>query len=106
MFAVPPLTESILNAVMPLFGELLGANIRVQIMVSKDLNLDVEVLSRIYEVRRKDSMFGGGVIADGREALLILGENKPSLIIWSDHSGLVKFAKDYFQYLWNTAEKV
>jgi sugar-specific transcriptional regulator TrmB len=106
MFAVPPLTESILNAVMPLFGELLGANIKVQIMVSKDLNLDIEVLSRIYEVRRKDSMFGGGVIADGREALLILGENKPSLIIWSDHSGLVKFAKDYFQYLWNTAEKV
>jgi sugar-specific transcriptional regulator TrmB len=106
MFAVPPLTESILNAVTPLFGELLGASVKVQIMVSKDLNLDVEPLSRIYDVRRKDSMFGGGVIADGREALLILGENKPSLMIWSDHSGLVKFAKDYFEHLWNSAEKV
>jgi sugar-specific transcriptional regulator TrmB len=106
MFAVPPLTESILNAITPLFGELLRASVKVQIMVSKNLNLDVEPLSRIYEVRRKDSMFGGGVIADGREALLILGENKPSLMIWSDHSGLVKFAKDYFEHLWNAAEKV
>ncbi len=106
MFAVPSLAEPILNAVAPMFGELLGTSVKVQIMVSEDLNLDVEPLSRIYEVRRKDRMFGGGVIADGRESLLILGENKPSLIIWSDHSGLVKFAKDYFQYLWNTAEKV
>jgi sugar-specific transcriptional regulator TrmB len=104
MFAVPPLTEPLLNAIMPLFDGLIETNIKIQIMISKDLNLDTEALSRIYEVRRRDSMFGGGVIADGREALLILGEKKPSLIIWSDHSGLVKFAKDYFQYLWNTAK--
>jgi len=106
MLAVPSLAEPILSAVTPVFGELLGTSVKVQIMVSKDLNLDVEPLSRIYEVRRKDRMFGGGVLADGREALLILGENKPSLMIWSDHSGLVKFAKDYFQYLWDDAEKV
>jgi sugar-specific transcriptional regulator TrmB len=104
MFAVPPLTESLLNAILPLLDNLVGANVRIQIMISKDLKLDTETLSRICEVRRRDSMFGGGVIADSKEALLILGEKKPSLIIWSDHSGLVKFAKDYFQYLWNTAK--
>jgi sugar-specific transcriptional regulator TrmB len=104
MFAVPPLTESLLNAILPIFDRLAGTKIKVQIMISKDLNLDTKALSRISEVRRRDNMFGGGVIADGREALLILGEKKPSLIIWSDHSGLVKFAKDYFQYLWNTAK--
>jgi len=53
----------------------------------------------------KDNMFGGGLIADGREAILILGEKKTSLTIWSDHLGLVKFAKDYFQHLWDSAEK-
>jgi len=104
MFAVPPLTEPILSAVFPAFDEFMETGIKVQILVTKDFNLDVEALSRIYEVRRRDIMFGGGVIADEREALLILGEKKPSLIIWSDHSGLVKFAKDYFQYLWNTAK--
>ncbi len=106
MFAVPPLTEPLLYAIIPFFNELIGSDIKVQIMVTKEFNLDAEVFSRNYEVRKRDSMFGGGVIADGVEALLILGERKPSLIIWSDHSGLVKFAKDYFQYLWNTAEPV
>jgi len=45
------------------------------------------------------------VIADGREAILVLGEGKPSLTMWSDHSGLVKFAKGYFRNLWETAER-
>jgi sugar-specific transcriptional regulator TrmB len=104
MFAVPSLAEPLLNAISPLFNGFVGTNVKIQIMISKDLKLETGALSRIFEVRRRDSMFGGGVIADGREALLILGENKPTLIIWSDHSGLVKFAKDYFQYLWNTAK--
>ncbi|KPV64026.1 MAG: hypothetical protein AOA66_0477 [Candidatus Bathyarchaeota archaeon BA2] len=34
---------------------------------------------------------------DSREALLFLGEGKPSLVIWSNHMGLVKFARDYFR---------
>ncbi|MEM2129960.1 MAG: TrmB family transcriptional regulator sugar-binding domain-containing protein, partial [Candidatus Bathyarchaeia archaeon] len=106
MFAVPPLTEPLIYAIIPFFNELIRMDIKVQIMVTKDFNLETEVFSRNCEVRRRDSMFGGGVIADGVEALLILGEKKPSLIIWSDHSGLVKFAKDYFQYLWNTAKPI
>jgi len=54
----------------------------------------------------RDHLFGGGVIADGREAILVLGgRGKPSLTIWSDHSGLVKFAKGYFRNLWETAER-
>jgi hypothetical protein len=51
-------------------------------------------------------MFGGGVIVDSKEALLLLGEEKPTLVIWSDNMGLVKFAKDYFQYQWRTAEDI
>lgn len=49
-------------------------------------------------------MFGGGVIVDSKEAMLFLGEEKPTLVIWSNHIGLVKFARDYFQFLWNSSE--
>ena len=35
---------------------------------------------------------------------IVLVEKKPTLVIWSDHIGLVKFAKDYFQHLWSTAK--
>jgi hypothetical protein len=51
-------------------------------------------------------MFGGGIIADGREVILILGQEDEamSLAIWSDHIGLAKFAKNYFEYLWRDSE--
>jgi hypothetical protein len=55
------------------------------------------------ELRVRDHMFGGGVIADGKEAMLFLGEDKPSLIIWSNHVGLVGFAREYFQFLWDSS---
>ncbi len=49
-------------------------------------------------------MFGGGIIADGKEAMLFLGEDKPTLVIWSNHVGLVGFAREYFQFLWDSSE--
>jgi hypothetical protein len=61
-------------------------------------------MADVGEIRVRDGMFGGGVIVDSREALLFLGEDKPTLVIWSNHMGLVKFARDYFQYLWETAK--
>jgi hypothetical protein len=52
----------------------------------------------------RDHMFGGGIIADGKEAMLFLGEDKPTLVIWSNHVGLVGFAREYFQFLWDSSE--
>ncbi len=103
MAAVPTLSKPLLNAVLPMLKGLAESNVKLLMMISKDQTFDPEALSKIGEVRVRESMFGGGIIVDGREALLILGEKKLSLIIWSDHLGLVKFARDYFQYLWNTA---
>jgi sugar-specific transcriptional regulator TrmB len=57
----------------------------------------------VNELRVRDHMFGGGVIADGKEAMLFLGEDKPSLVIWSNHVGLVGFAREYFQFLWDSS---
>jgi len=57
----------------------------------------------VNELRVRDHMFGGGVIADGKEAMLFLGEEKPSLVIWSNHVGLVGFAREYFQFLWDSS---
>ncbi|MGF3522316.1 MAG: hypothetical protein ACQXXJ_04375, partial [Candidatus Bathyarchaeia archaeon] len=59
----------------------------------------------VNELRVRDHMFGGGVIADGKEAMLFLGEDKPSLVIWSNHVGLVGFAREYFQFLWDSSTK-
>lgn len=106
MIAAPHLATRFLDALMPTFAKLADTGLDLLVMVSRNVsgNLLGEI-SKFAEVRVRDHMFGGGVIADGREALLVLGEDKPSLIIWSDHMGLVKFAKDYFQYLWDTASE-
>jgi hypothetical protein len=47
-------------------------------------------------------MFGGGIIADGKEVILLLGQEEEAvnLAIWSDHVGLAGFAKNYFEFLW------
>jgi sugar-specific transcriptional regulator TrmB len=60
----------------------------------------------ICELRVRDQMFGGGIIVDGKEAMLFLGEDKPSLVIWSNHVGLVRFAREYFQFLWDSSRKL
>lgn len=65
---------------------------------------NLEGLAGISELRVRDQMFGGGIIVDGKEAMLFLGEEKPSLVIWSNHVGLVRFARDYFQFLWDSSE--
>jgi len=106
MIAAPTSAISFLNALVPTFAKLADAGVNLLVMVPRNAGDNfLDEISMIAEVRTRDYMFGGGVISDGREALLLLGEGKPSLVIWSDHIGLVKFAKDYFQHLWNTAHK-
>jgi len=52
-------------------------------------------------------MYGGGLISDSREVVLLLGGGEQGglpLAIWASHHGLARFAKDYFEFLWNSPE--
>jgi sugar-specific transcriptional regulator TrmB len=104
MVAAPLFAKGFMDAGVPLLRHLSGSGVNVQVMVTKDW--DAEKVSGIEKVKVREHMFGGGVIADGREALLFLGEDEATLVIWSNHMGLVKFARDYFQYLWETAKDI
>jgi len=103
MIAAPILPKTLIIAAMPLLESLQNRDVRIQLLISEEAKNFITKVIELAEVRTREHMFGGGVIADGKEALLLLGEDKPSLVIWSNHIGLVKFAKDYFEYLWNTA---
>jgi len=102
MVAAPAFAKSFVDAVVATLSQLRDSGVNVHVMVTA--NWDVERIAKAGEVKVRDGMFGGGVVVDGREALLILGEDKPTLVIWSNHTGLVKFARDYFQYLWSSSE--
>jgi sugar-specific transcriptional regulator TrmB len=107
MIAAPVFTKPFADVFLNLLKGLHDRNVQVLFMAAGGVReWNVKDLSLVAEVRMRAKMFGGGVICDGKEALLMLGEDKPSLVIWSNHIGLVKFARDYFQYLWDSSRKV
>ena len=108
MIAAPAFAKGFVDASVPVLGQVRSSGVSVKVMVAGDW--DVEKIAKVGETRLRDNLFGGGVIVDGKEALLFLGEadTKRSysglLVIWSNHIGLVKFAREYFQLLWDTAK--
>jgi sugar-specific transcriptional regulator TrmB len=105
--AIPLLPEQAANLLEPALMGLRVRGVKVVILITEDTPKGLlQQLMGLGELRVKDKMFGGGVISDGREVMLLLsgeGEEESTLAIWSDHIGLAKFAKSYFAFLWDTA---
>ena len=104
MIAAPAFTRPLIALVeLPLNG--VKKSVTVNLMAAGKV-FDWQFLKKvagITQLKFRDHMFGGGVIVDGKEAMLFLGEEKPSLVIWSNHVGLVGFAREYFQLLWDSS---
>jgi sugar-specific transcriptional regulator TrmB len=105
VIAAPEFAKPVISLAEPLLGSGLKKTVSVKLMVAGEKKdwLFIKKYSGLNELRIRDHMFGGGVIADGKEAMLFLGEDKPSLVIWSNHVGLVGFAREYFQFLWDSS---
>ena len=104
MIATPEFARTIIASADPLTSGL-KKTVSIKLMAAGKTE-DWAFLKKflgVNELRIRDHMFGGGIIADGKEAMLFLGEDKPSLVIWSDHVGLVSFAREYFQFLWDSS---
>jgi HTH-type transcriptional regulator, sugar sensing transcriptional regulator len=106
VIAAPEFAKPVFALAEPLLGSGLKKSVRLKLMAAgkKEEWLFLKKYSGLSELRTRDHMFGGGVIADGKEAMLFLGEDKPTLVIWSNHVGLVGFAREYFQFLWDSSE--
>lgn len=106
--AAPEFAKPVIALSEPLLGNGSGLKKSVQIKFMAAGKAEdwafIKRVSALGEIRIRDHMFGGGIIADGKEAMLFLGEDKPSLVIWSNHVGLVGFAREYFQFLWNSSK--
>ncbi len=106
MIAAPAFTRPLIALVKsPLNGMNKSVTIKLMAAGKSDDWKFLKKVATITELRFRDHMFGGGIITDGKEAMLFLGEDKPSLIIWSNHGGLVGFAREYFQFLWDSSTR-
>ncbi|MCW4023759.1 MAG: TrmB family transcriptional regulator [Candidatus Bathyarchaeota archaeon] len=105
--AAPEFAKNVLTLADPLFNTI-KKTVSLKFMAAgpSDDWAFVKKFAAVSEMRLRDHMFGGGIIADGKEAMLFLGEDKPTLVIWSNHVGLVGFAREYFQFLWDSSEKI
>ncbi len=111
LVAFPVLPEPIVTMAAPLLLHLKETGATTQILTDKTVSSEVlDKLTKLCEVRLREQMFGGGVISDGREVMLLLGDGsdnqKVSLSIWSTHLGLTQFARNYFEYLWKDAKSL
>ena len=110
LVAMPVVPESVLSMAAPLLSLMIGRGIRVSLMVPSVTSKDViRRLKGMAEVRVRDQMFGGGMISDSSEIIILLGEEPEkglTLAISSHHEGLVKFGKIYFEFLWENSRPV
>ncbi|MFX1519766.1 MAG: TrmB family transcriptional regulator [Promethearchaeota archaeon] len=111
LVTLPFITKELINLFEPAMQMLLKRGVNLRILISKSsLPLsDLGRLAKKTQVRVRDALFGGGIISDSREVLIILGEItgedlQPTFGIWSEHVGLSRFAEEYFEFLWSSAE--
>jgi len=107
LIAVPTILREAVELLAPILTVLKSRGIGIAMMTTRDVDPKLLTrLSHLSELRVRDQMFGGGVIRDAKEVIILLGEDgvgTSTLAIWSEHPGLARFAKSYFTYLWNEA---
>ena len=106
--SVPLLPDSVADMLVPLVRNVAERGVKIRIMTMQGRTSEtIGKLSTYCEIRSREQMFGGGIIADGKEVMLLLGQEEEavSLAIWSDHLGLAGFAKNYFEFLWEDSAK-
>ena len=101
--SVPLIPDSVAEMLIPLVRSISERGVKIQIMTMQgQASETMAKLTKFCEVRSREQMFGGGIIADGKEVILLLGQEEEAvgLAIWSDHIGLAGLAKNYFEFLW------
>ncbi len=106
LVALPAQLLPFTDRIDPILATLKERGARTLLLTTPELPpANAEQLSRVAEVRTRKTMYGGGLISDSREVILLLGggeQGSVPLAIWASHHGLASFAKDYFEFLWSS----
>lgn len=106
--AMPIAPDPIVSMALPILALMKGKGVNVSVMVPQTTSREtIRKLKGLAQVRTREQMFGGGIISDDNQIVILLGEDPQkglTLAISSDHIGLVKFGKSYFEYLWESSK--
>jgi sugar-specific transcriptional regulator TrmB len=107
MVAIPVISPKLFQQIFPNIEMMRDTKIHINLLTTDEAikSLPQQFFS-LAEIRVRDDLFGGGLVADGQVSLLFISGNKvgeENITIWSDHVGLTTIAKVYFEHLWETA---
>ncbi len=106
--AMPVAPDPIVSIALPILALMKEKGVNVSVMVPQTTSREtLRKLKALVQVRTREQMFGGGIISDDDQIIILLGEDPLkglTLAISSDHIGLVKFGKSYFEYLWESSK--
>ena len=112
MIAVPELGEGIVKLALPKLRTLHEKGVSITVLTSDQMDEEsIKSIKRVADVKIKRGLFGGGIIADKRYVVILLGpemgspESAEIVAIWADHAGLADFARQYFEYLLKDSKK-
>ena len=104
---MPIVPEAVISIATPLLTLMASRGIKVSVMVPTGTSKEaMRKLKGLVEIRTREQMFGGGMISDSNEIIILLGEEPQkglTLAISSEHVGLVRFGKSYFEFLWENS---
>jgi sugar-specific transcriptional regulator TrmB len=108
LVALPTVIAPYAEEIVPILTALKERGVKIDLLASRDLPQPTQtLLATVAELRARKMLYGGGVIADSKQVVLLLGGGETAssaLAIYADHIGLAGFAKDYFQILWDSPE--
>ena len=110
LIALPSVIAPYAEQIAGVLVALKEKGVRIEILASQDIPEGTQaLLGSVSELRTRNMLYGGGVIADSKQVVLLLGGGETAssaLAIWAEHIGLAGFAKEYFQLLWNSPDSV
>ena len=112
MIAVPKAGEELVKQALPKLRSLHDKGVDITVLTSDKMDKEsLKAIKRVATVKVKKGLFGGGIIADKKYVVILLGpeiagESSSDVVaIWADHAGLAGFAHQYFEYLLKDSKK-
>lgn len=105
MVALPEAGKELVSRALPKLRSLHDRGVKITVLTSDRTDREsLRAASRVAEVKTRQGLFGGGVIADRRHVMILLGQEiggggGEAVAIWAEHEGLAGFASEYFEYL-------
>ena len=106
LIAIPKAGEELVKQALPKLRQLHDKGVKITILTSDRFDKDVvKGLTRLAAVKKKKGLFGGGLISDKHNVVILLGPEishssaSEIIAICTDHAELSGFAREYFEYL-------